>query len=163
MITDEQYRDLCKDCYRPPIHIALREYANTKEYLRKLCAWFETNSKSSDNEVKKEINESLDRSSVNPVQRQKSDDTLICSYGFCKKQGYRRSIHNGKVLCREHHIERLKQLHSPDKNTNTVNTSGDTFNSDLCKCGHNYGIHFMHPDSGCSKCKCFGFQPKEAK
>ena len=145
MITDEQYRDLCKDCYRPPIHIALREYANTKEYLRKLCVWFENNSKSSDNEVKKEINESLDRSSVNPVQRQKSDDTLICSYGFCKKQGWKRNIYTNRILCEEHYV------------------NIPLFNSDICKCGHNYGIHFMHPDSGCSKCKCFGFQPKEAK
>ena len=35
-MNKKQWKELCKDCYCPPLNKALSEYANTPEYLRRL-------------------------------------------------------------------------------------------------------------------------------
>ena len=40
-ITEKQWEHLCKDCSHPNLHVALLEYANLDEYIRRITVIME--------------------------------------------------------------------------------------------------------------------------
>ncbi|MFH1638377.1 MAG: hypothetical protein ABIB71_08180 [Candidatus Woesearchaeota archaeon] len=37
-MKNKEWKKICEGCYCPPLNVALLKYADTPEYLRRLCA-----------------------------------------------------------------------------------------------------------------------------